>query len=91
MPMEEFLALNYGWVINTAFVEYKRPLLLGDRFTVKTWIMSVAKKDLKVGFEIHRNKTGKLCSNGWFDYTMVNTKTGRSEAIPEWIIEKYSI
>ena len=91
MPMEEFLALNFGWVINTAFVEYKRPLLLGDRFTVKTWIISIAKKDLKVGFEIYRNKTGKLCSNGWFDYTMVNTKTGRSEVIPEWIIEKYAI
>ncbi|UKJ06164.1 acyl-CoA thioesterase [Solitalea lacus] len=91
MPMEEFLALNYGWVINTAFVEYKRPLLLGDRFTVKTWIISIAKKDLKVGFEIYRNKTGKLCSNGWFDYTMVNTKTGRSEVIPEWIIERYAI
>lgn len=91
MPMEEFLALNFGWVINTAFVEYKRPLLLGDRFTVKTWIISIAKKDLKVGFEIYRNKTGKLCCNGWFDYTMVNTKTGRSEVIPEWIIEKYAI
>lgn len=91
MPMEEFLALNFGWVINTAFVEYKRPLLLGDRFTVKTWIISIAKKDLKVGFEIYRNKTGKLCCNGWFDYTMVNTKTGRSEIIPEWIIEKYAI
>ncbi|POY36311.1 thioesterase [Solitalea longa] len=91
MPMEEFLALNYGWVINTAYVEYKRPLLLGDVFTVKTWIISIAKKDLKVGFEIHRNKTGKLCSSGWFDYTMVNTKSGRSEVIPDWIIEKYAI
>src|SRR2546428_1031407 len=39
MSMEEFLKHHYGWVINTAFVEYKRPLLLGDRFIVKTWII----------------------------------------------------
>ncbi|MEX1275649.1 MAG: acyl-CoA thioesterase, partial [Bacteroidota bacterium] len=25
MPMAEFIKLGFGWVIKTAFVEYKRP------------------------------------------------------------------
>ena len=35
--------------------------------------------------------TGKLASDGYFDYTMINLKTGRAEIIPEWIVAKYSI
>ena len=91
MSMEEFLKHHYGWVINTAFVEYKRPMILGDRFIVKTWVIEIAKKEVKVGFEIIRKASMKLSCNGWFNYTMVNTKTGRSEIIPEWIIEQYTV
>jgi acyl-CoA thioesterase FadM len=36
-------------------------------------------------------KSGKLASDGHFDYTMVNLKTGRAEKIPEWIVARYSI
>jgi YbgC/YbaW family acyl-CoA thioester hydrolase len=90
MPMEEFLAHGFGWVVRTAHVEYKRPLGLGERIIVRTWIETIIKHGVRVHFEMLK-KTGKLASDGWFDYTMINLKTGRAEKIPDWIVAKYTI
>jgi len=91
MSMEEFMEQGYGWVVKTAHVEYKRPLILGEQFTVSTWIISMDEKSSKVRFEIISLRTGKLCSDGWFDYVLIDIKTGRGMKITEEMIEKYSI
>ena len=91
MPMEEFLKHGFGWVVRKAFIEYKRPLGLGDWFIVRTWIHEIVSDGVQVHFEIIRKSMGKLCCDGYFDYTMVNVKTGRAESIPDWIKEKYSV
>jgi len=91
MPMEEFLKLGFGWYIRTAHLEYKRPLGLGEHFIVRTWLAEFFKDGVKIQFEILKQKNRKLACDGWFHYTMVNLKTGRAEAVPDWIVAKYSI
>lgn len=91
MAMEEFLKLGLGWFIRTAHLEYKRPLGLGERFIVRTWVAEFFKDGVKVHFEILKRKNNKLACDGWFHYTMVNLKTGRAETIPDWIVAKYSV
>ena len=91
MPMEEFLKLGFGWFVRTAHVEYKRPLGLGEYFIVRTWVAGMLKHSVNVQFEILKQKTGKLACDGYFDYTMINLKTGRAEIIPDWIVAKYSV
>jgi acyl-CoA thioester hydrolase/thioesterase-3 len=91
MPMEEFIQAGLGWFVKTAHVEYKRPLRLGDLFTVRTWVEEIFRTGVKVDFEIIRKTKGKLCCDGYFDYTMINLKSGRAEVIPDWILSKYSI
>jgi acyl-CoA thioester hydrolase len=91
MPMEEFTRLGYGWVVRTAYVEYKRPLGLGEYFIVRTWIEEIMRSGVKVRFEIIRRSDQKIASLGYFDYAMVSLATAKTETIPEWIVEKYSI
>jgi acyl-CoA thioester hydrolase/thioesterase-3 len=91
MPMEEFISLGYGWVVNIAHVEYKRPLGLGDKIIVRTWIEAVVKDGVHVRFEILKKDNNKLSCDGYVHYTMVSLKTGRAEGIPEWITAKYSV
>ncbi len=91
MPMEEFLSQGYGWVVKTAYVDYKRPLGLGDIFLVETGVSDLNDRGCRVEFKISNKKTGKLCSDGWFDYVLIDTKTGRSTKVTEAMIEKYSI
>ena len=91
MPMEEFLAEGYGWVVKTAFVDYKRPLGLGDIFTVETGIETINTKGCRVTFVIRMKKTNKILCDGWFDYVMIDISTGRSMKVSEEMIKRYSI
>ncbi len=91
MSMEEFIGHGFGWVVSTTYIEYKRPLGLGDKMIVRTWIKEMLKHGVVVNFEIVRKDNNKLACDGTIQYTMVNLKSGRAEVIPDWIVAKYSI
>lgn len=91
MPMKEFLSQGFGWVVRSAFVDYKRPLGLGDRFSIQTGIESINSKGCRVKFEIKILKTDKVACDGWFDYTMIDISTGKSVKVSDEMILKYSI
>jgi acyl-CoA thioester hydrolase/thioesterase-3 len=91
MSMEEFIQAGFGWFIRIAHVEYHRPLRLGDAFLVRTWVEDFFRTGVKVKFEIMKKTSSKLSCDGYFDYTMINLQTGRAEAVPDWIIAKYSV
>ncbi len=91
MSMEQFMELGYGWVVKTAHVEFKRPLTLGESFKVTTGILTMNEKSSRVSFEIVSLKTGKICSDGWFDYVLIDIKTGRGMKITQEMMDKYSV
>ncbi len=91
MSMDEFLALGLTWVVKTCFIEFKRPLVLGDTIIVRTGIREVGEAGAAVKFEIIRKDKGKLAADGYFEYAMVNVQTGRAEKIPPAIVDKYSV
>ncbi len=91
MSMEKFLEMGYGWVVRAVQIEYKRPLGLGDRFSVETGIQSIHKKGCRVIFEIKNMKSKKTSSDGWFDFIMIDIKSGKSVDVSDEMIERYSI
>jgi YbgC/YbaW family acyl-CoA thioester hydrolase len=91
MAMEKFMERGFGWVVRTAHVDYKRPLMMGDYFLVRTGIETIDDKGCRVAFTITNKATKKICCDGWFDYTMIDMKTGRGAKIPDDIIEHYRI
>ncbi|RZK75952.1 MAG: acyl-CoA thioesterase [Pedobacter sp.] len=91
MPMESFLTSGFGWVVRTALVDFKRPLMLGDYIKVRTGILTINEKGCRVQFEIENKRTGKIASDGWFDYVMINTSTGKGAKVTEDMIQAYSI
>jgi YbgC/YbaW family acyl-CoA thioester hydrolase len=91
MSWEEFLAIGVTWVVTKCFIEFKRPLLLGELMTVTTGIEEIGTSNVKVGFSIHKGGTKKLSAAGYFEYAMIDVKTGKARAIPESIIKMYSI
>lgn len=91
MGMPAFEKLGLAWFVRTSHVEYKRPLGLGDRFLVRTWVEAIDGSDVRVCFEIDRLPVGKRACDGWCDYTLVKVATGRAEAIPAEIAAIYSV
>lgn len=91
MSMEEFLKAGLGWFVRTMHVDYKRPLVLGECFIVRTWVEDMTSDSVRVDFQIIKKQNNKLASDGYAVYTMVNLGTGRAEKIPDWIADKYAI
>lgn len=93
MSMEDFTQAGYGWFVKTAHLDYKRPLLMGDRFVVRTWVEEMSGSDVKVRFQILRRvrERLKISCEGFFDYTLVGLQDGRAEVIPDHVLAKYAI
>lgn len=91
MPMAEFQKLGYGWVIASTQMNFRRPLVLGDKMTVRCWIEKFSLIGLRLQFEIDRLPAGKRACDGWFEYVMVSVETARPMRIPDSIRLKYSI
>ncbi len=91
MPMEYFLSMGFGWVVKTININYKRPLNLGDSFSVTTFITEINRRNCKVKFEINNTKTTKISSDGWFDFVMIDLKTGKAVDVSDEMIKSYSI
>ncbi len=91
MPMEDFLTSGFGWVVRTAYVDFKRPMILGDVVKVRTGILTINEKGCRVQFEMENVRTRKIAADGWFDYVMIDTKTGKGCKVSAGMIEAYSI
>jgi acyl-CoA thioester hydrolase/thioesterase-3 len=91
MSMQQFAARGLGWFMTAATIHYRRPLGLGDKMLVRTWIESFSDHGCRVCFEIEKQPTGKRVCDGHCDYTLVTLATGRATPIPEDVRAKYSI
>lgn len=91
MSMEEFVKLGLGWFVRVSHIEYKRPLKMGERFVVRTWVNEMTRDSVRVQFEIAKSANKKMSAEGYCIYTMVELSTGRAKPIPAWIMEKYAI
>ena len=91
MPMGEFQKRGYGWFMSATQMNFKRPLGLGDRFVVRTWIEKFTLIGVRVQFLIGRPADQQVSCDGWFDYVMVSIETARAVRIPADIRAKYAI
>ncbi|MCY1535100.1 Acyl-ACP thioesterase [compost metagenome] len=91
MSWEKFTGLGYGWVVAQVTINFKRPLKMGDKIKVRTGILEMNEKGSKVQFEIINVVSGKVSSDGIFDYVMIDLSTQRSCKVTPEMIEAYSI
>lgn len=91
MSLEEFFELGFAWFTRVSHMQFKRPLRMGEAFVVRTWVEEIQKTGVRVDFEILKRPGGKIACDGYCDFTLVNTKTGRAEVIPDMIRQKYSV
>ncbi len=91
MSWEDFARSGYGWVVSKVTIHFKRPLVLGDRMRIRTGILEMNEKGCCVQFEIVHQNTGKIISNGEFEYVLIDLQTKRSSKVTPEMIAAYSI
>lgn len=90
-PMESYLKEGLGWVITKCEMHFKRSLKLGDYMIVQTQLIEATEKTVKVGFAIKNKHTGKVCSDGNFNYALIQINSGKAVSIPDWAMAKYLV
>jgi acyl-CoA thioester hydrolase/thioesterase-3 len=91
MSMEEFVTMGFSWVNTETYIQYRRPMRLGQTARVWTRISEFYPRSVRVEFRIDDAKTAKECCRGHQMYTMVSTIDGRSVTIPDDIRQRYAI
>lgn len=91
MSMEEFFKRGYSWTTKSTTIEFIKPVLLGEKVVVKTWIQELGTKSVKVCFQIRKKRTDEVAAEGHAVYVLVDAISGKPETIPEDIVKKYSI
>ena len=91
MSWESFSAQGYGWVVSRVDIRFKRPLVMGDVMKIRTGILEINARGCTVQFEIENTRSGKIASDGIFEYVMIDLTTGKSTKVLPEMIETYSI
>ena len=91
MPMEEFFKRGYSWATKSTYLEFKKPIFLGETVIVRTWLEEIRKKSVKIGFQIIKKQSEEIAAEGKSVYVLINLQSGKPELIPEDIRKKYSI
>jgi acyl-CoA thioester hydrolase/thioesterase-3 len=90
VSMDKFVANGWTWYVRSCRMDFKRPVRLGETVIVRTWLETLERTGVAVGFQIIKKETGKLAVEGLVENTMVNIATGRPQTVPDWIVEQYT-
>ena len=71
--------------------KFYKPLFFAETIIVRTWVKELSKRSVQVSFLMLKKRTQEKAAEGSAVFVMINAETGRPEAIPEDIKEKYSI
>lgn len=91
MSWEKFTEQGFGWVVSKVTINFKRALKMGDKMLVRTGILEMNEKGSSVQFQILNKTTGKVSTDGIFDYVMIDLTTQRACKVNEEMIKAYSI
>jgi acyl-CoA thioester hydrolase len=84
-------AIGATWVVRSHNIEYLRPAFAGDRLEVRTWVVNIRRVRSLRRYRFIRLTDGKLLVKGETDWVFVNAKTGVPLAVPEEIIQIFSL
>ncbi len=91
LSFNTFMNLTVRPTIIAAYCEYKSPAHYGDVLEVEVKVEEVKRKTVKYTYEIRREKDNVLIATGYSIHVFIDTTTGKSVEIPDWIREKLEV
>ena len=79
------------WVVRSHKIEYLSPAFAGEEVEVRTWIANARRVRSLRRYEFVRPSDGKLLVRGETEWVFIDARNGRPVAIPQEIIERFSL
>lgn len=91
ITIEDCLQRGLGFYMIRSEIEYKKPITKTDKIRVQSYVSKLDKIRLTVTFEIVDPETEKvLYSKGNLEFAIMDPKTNRPQACPDWGIDLFS-
>ncbi len=79
------------WVVREHKVEYLVPAFAGEEIQIRTWVENIRRVRSLRKYEFVRKSDGKLLVRGETDWVFVDARTGSLRAIPQEVIDVFSL
>ncbi len=79
------------WVVREHKVEYLVPAFAGEEIQIRTWVENIRRVRSLRRYEFVRKSDGKLLVRGETDWVFVDARTGSLRAIPQEVIDVFSL
>lgn len=87
-PVEE--RDRWAWIALRHEVDYRRPLLLGERARVRTWLADVAEGPRFERYVRIDGPDGAMCAQVRTVWCLIERATGRPKRVPAWMVEIFA-
>jgi acyl-CoA thioester hydrolase len=91
-PMERYLTAGMSWYVRSHFIEYLRPVLLGDEIAALTWVAAMTERESPRRTLFLRNAGRRqILARAETKWTFVDIRRGRSVPIPAEVRAAFEI
>jgi len=88
-PLERYRAIAAAWVVRSHFVEYLRPLFLGDPLAVYTWVPRFDQRAAPRKYLFTRESDGREAARAETAWVFVDLGTGKRRPLPPELISAF--
>jgi len=84
-------AIGATWVVRSHTIEYFNPAFAGEQIEIRTWVVNLRHVRSLRRYEFIRKADNRLLVKGETDWVLVDAGTGRPVAIPENILNLFTL
>jgi len=84
-------AIGATWVVRSHTIEYFNPAFAGEQIEIRTWVVNLRRVRSLRRYEFIRKVDNRLLVKGETDWVLVDASTGRPVAIPENILNLFTL
>ena len=88
-PIERYQAIGAAWVVRSHFVEYLRPLFLGDPLAVHTWVPRFDQRAAPRRYLFLRESDCCEVARAETAWVFVDLVSGRRRRLPDELLEAF--
>jgi acyl-CoA thioester hydrolase len=81
-PLERYQAIGAAWVVRSHFVEYLRPLFLGEPLAVHTWVPRFDQRAAPRKYLFVRESDAREVARAETAWVFVDLRTGKRRPLP---------
>jgi YbgC/YbaW family acyl-CoA thioester hydrolase len=84
-----YRAMNRLWLIRESRLDFHRPLQVGEKMQVTTWVADFRRVRSRRAYELRHSPSGELVGQGYSDWAFLELTTGRPAPIPPELIAAF--